>query len=296
MTRVAALEEITKLFRKTYADERARFQSAQKTVILFRFSGATLFRNGQLVETARVIPSEYHNLRYAAHVPFMLFLKLNPLCGTAIAPPKRAELERWLTTLKAAKATVDDIGLNNEQLHRQHRLLADAMNMLQITLAANRIETDQLRRYIRSASVDMEQNMREAGIAQVNGIHQQLLLWRKVIPDAEWAHVCFIVRGPQQPRGANAATLYLAALLRDHGDGRGYEGENARLVYREDTSLPTSESDSTPWEADLQLLAAIRMDAVASEAIFSDPDRLAVDIAADGARARVRELDFSAFR
>src|ERR1051326_3887402 len=97
---LGALEEITKMFRSTYANERARVQRSQGIVILLRFSGATLFRNGEIVETVRVIPSEYHNLRYAAHVPFMLFLKLRPLCGSPLESTSRMELEQCVETLK----------------------------------------------------------------------------------------------------------------------------------------------------------------------------------------------------
>jgi hypothetical protein len=43
----------------------------------------------------------------------------------------------------------------------------------------------------------------------------------------------------------------------------------------------------------MELFAAKDLDSLASEALFSDPDRLAVDIVSDGARARIRELDFS---
>lgn len=293
MKQVAPLEELTKIFRATYASERARFQQSQTTVILFRFSGATLFRNGKIVETARVIPSEYHNLRYAAHVQFMLFLKLNPLCGSPIDAATRTELQQWTVTIKNAEKALDDTGLNPEQVRRQKRMLEDATRLLQSTLDAGKIEANQLLRYARAASSDIEKSMREAGAAQVAEMHRQLLKWRQQIPDSEWNRVCFIVHGPQQPRGGHAATLYLSALLKDAGDARGYVGESTRLVYREDTSLSTTGNPVDPWEADLQLLAAIGMDAIASEALFSDPDRLAVDIASDGARQKIRELDLS---
>jgi len=69
---LAPLEDITKLFRATYASARSEVQQSQGPVILTRLSGATFFRNGKIIDTVRVIPAEYHNLRYAAHVPFMI--------------------------------------------------------------------------------------------------------------------------------------------------------------------------------------------------------------------------------
>jgi hypothetical protein len=287
------LEEVIKLFRSTYALERARVQHSERTVILFRLSGATLFRNGEIVETARVIPSEYHNLRYAAHVPFMVFLMLNPLCGLPFGETERAKLHNCMEVLTRGEKALDQTKLSAPQLARQHRLFANAIVFLDQVLQEGQVEQNRLKTYARAASIDIEQNMREAGTAQVNGIYEQMLKWRKQIPAEEWTNMCFIVRGPQQPRSGSAITLFLSALLNEPGDGRGYLGESQRLVYREDTSLLPNSVPSFPWEADLQLLAAINLDTAASEALFSDPDRLAVDIVSDGARARIHQLDFS---
>ena len=49
---------------------------ALPVVLIARFSCVTLFHNGNIVETKRVIPPEYHNLRYCAHVPFAVYLML----------------------------------------------------------------------------------------------------------------------------------------------------------------------------------------------------------------------------
>jgi hypothetical protein len=294
MAELAPLEELNQVFRAAYAAERDRVQRSQRTVILLRPGGASLFRNGQLVETVRVIPAEYLNLRYAAHVPFMVFLKLHPLCGRPFDAPARADLEHCLELLQQAEPALARTRLSEVQLRRQRRIFAEAIAFLKPALAAGRVESDPLWRYARAASVDIEQNMREAGAAQVDGIHEQLLKWRQQIPGPEWRTARFIMRGGQQPRGGSAVTLYFSALLKDPGDGRGYLGESTGFVYREDSSLPaTGGAPANPWEADLELLAAVDLDAVASEALFSDPDRLAIDIVSDGARARIRQLDLS---
>jgi hypothetical protein len=293
MKGLTPLEEITKLFRATYATARSEVQHSQSIVILTRLSGATLFRNGKIIETVRVIPAEYHNLRYATHVPFMIFLKLQSHCDASLEPAMRADIEKYVTTIEQAGPSLVFTKLTEVQLDRQRRILHEATAFLKQVLHAGRVSTEGLRRYVRAASVDMEQNMREAGAAQVNGLHEQMLKWRSRMSDAEWRNIHFIVHGPQQPRGGSAMTLYFSTLLKDPGDGRGYLGESTRLVYREDTAVSPNNSPADPWEPDLELVAAIELDATASEALFSDPDRLAVDIVSDGARARIRELDFS---
>ena len=212
---LAPLEDITKLFRATYAAARTEVQASQGTVILTRLSGATLFRSGQIVETVRVIPAEYHNLRYASHVPLMIFLKLYPHRGLLLDAATRSDLEKYVEVIKRAELALAYTKLSAPQLVRQHRILDNALAFLQQTFDAGKVEDEQLRRYVRAASLDVEQNMREAGAAQVDGLHQQMLKWRQQIPDPEWRRIHFIVHGPQQPRGGSAMTLYFSALLKD---------------------------------------------------------------------------------
>jgi len=235
-------------------------------------------------------------LRYAAHVPFIVFLTLNPQCGSPFSESVRTNIQHCLTLIQQAEPELDNTGLNAAQLTRQHRLFTNATTFLENSLTKGIVNEVDLTSYARSASIDMDQNMREAGAAQVNGIHQQLLKWRRQMSDDEWRSAYFIVHGPQQPREGSAITLYLAALLKDPGDGRGYEGEGDRIVYREDDTTPFVSPSANPWDDDLQLLAAVNLDRVASHAFFSDPDRLAVDIVSDGAREQIRRLDFTALQ
>ena len=69
-------------------------------------------------------------------------------------------------------------------------------------------------------------------------------------------------------------------------------------MYREDDTTPFDKSKTPPkpWEADLQLLAAINLDRTASHAFFSDSHRLDVDIVSDGAHEQIRKLDISALQ
>jgi hypothetical protein len=296
MNSVSNLESLMTFFTTNYSIERTRERKTQHTIILFRLSGATLIKDGRIIQTARVIPSEYHNLRYAAHVPFTVFLMLNPQCGSTLSESVRTNIQHCINLIKQAEPELANTGLNANQLVRQHRLFTNAIIFLENSLTSGTVSELELATYARSASIDMDQNMREAGAAEVNGIHQQLLKWRQQMPDSEWRSVYFIVHGPQQPRGGSAITLYLAALLKDPGDGRGYEGEGDRVVYREDDITPFVPRAPNAWEDDLQLLAAIDLDRVASQAFFSDPDRLSVDIVSDGAREQIRRLDFTALQ
>jgi hypothetical protein len=297
-------EALNNLFRQIYSEERGRVQNSLRTVIILRLSGATLFRNGKIVETVRVIPEVYHNLKYAAHVPFAIVLKMRPLVGQRVDGHTKAELMKYCELIRHAENAIPRLGLSDVQMERQKRIYRDALDYLTRVLGEGSVSGPSLSRYARLASIDVDANMREAGAAQVQGLHEQLLAWRKLLHDDEWNEIRFIIRGPQQQRGGYAPTIYLAALTNEVADGRGYLGESTRVIYREDTSLPPPSTQTTqpvgpppmPWEADMRLLAAIVMDAAASDLLFSDPDRLAVDVASEGARARVRELDFSALK
>ncbi len=295
LTRAKSLEAMNALFRETYSHARNVVQAYNDVVILLRFSAATLLLNGNPVETVRVLPSRYHDLRYASHVPFAIYLRLAPNCGNVWSGADAGWVKRYMAAMDSALPTFATLSLSAEQVSRLLRLVQNAQRLLMDAIAKGAISCEALFAYARSSSRDAEQNIFDAGVAQVDGLHEQLLKWRATIRDADWKRLHFVVRGPQQPRGGHGSVVYLAAVVQDAGDARGYIGESDRAVYREDTSLPSG-IQASPWEADLQLLAAVGLDARASTALFGDPDRLAVDVAAQGARARVRQLDLSAVR
>jgi hypothetical protein len=289
----ANFQAMNEVFRASYASERNTELNSIPVVLIARFSCVTLFRNGKIVETKRVIPAEYHNLRYCSHVPFAVYLKLSRHTGSDLDGPFLDELRKYQGLIQAAKADLAKMPFTNEQRPRQEYVLARTLEFLGKVIAADRVSREELRAYARDLSEPMRKNTREAAKAQILGLDRQLRDWRKQIPDNDWRNLRVVVHGPQQARCDYVVTQYFAAMFQDHGDNRGYPGESRRLVYCEDNA---GNPEGPAWDGDLTLLAATNLDADASEAFFADPDRLSVDVMADGAKEYLRTFDFTDLR
>lgn len=288
-TQVETLETMNRCSMALYDNAHLAARREADLVVLVRLSGATLFIDGKPVETSRVLPATYHNLRYASHVALALYVTLAPEDGV-VDDALANSLEAYRHAMALAIDTVDMLPLTADQKARQHRLLDTSLKLLGRTLRDRRLPAEDLATYSRAVSRDLEENVRDAGRAQVDGLHQQMLMWRTKLTDAQWCRLRFVVRGSQQARSGHAATQYFAALSQDPGDGRGYLGESEWVVYREDAA-----NAAQPWDPEFDLMATVELDAGVSRAIFADGDRLTMDVAAHGARARIRELDLAPF-
>lgn len=288
MTAVATLEAMNACSMGLYRNAHLAVRRQSDPLVITRFSGATLFVGGQPIETRRVIPSTYHNLRYASHVPLAIYVTLATSQDKVVDEALAGRLRVYASAMQKAEATVDALPLSADQIARQHRLLQKSLALLRQVKPERRVDPVALATYARAVSLDMEQNIRDAGRAQVDGLHEQMLVWRKTLSDEQWCRIRYVVRGFQQARSGHAAVQYFAALANDHGDGRGYPGESEWVAYRED-----NRDGANPWDPELDLLATVDLDAVASRAVFSDSDRLTVDVTAHGARERIRELDLT---
>lgn len=272
-----------------YRAERERLQR-EGAVVVSRFGATTLFIDGEIIETQRTTPLEYNNLRYASHPPLAIYAALYRVeAGKGkLSSAHRAELAEYVKQLDKGVSLIGTLDLTPDQRLRQVRMFRAASKYLRGVLASGVVDQEALLSYARSNSLDIERNMRDAGYAQVRAMHSQMLLWRPMLTDQQWCNIRFVTRGFPQARGGYATTIYFSKLVGDPGDGRGYVGESERVIFREQ-----SRSQAPAWRPEMELLATIRLDAKASQAIFGDPERLTVDVAYQGAREAVQDLDLS---
>jgi len=128
-----------------------------------------------------------------------------------------------------------------------------------------------------------------AGAAQVNATHSVMVEWRKKLTDDEWDRLRVIIIGVRQPRHDYTATQYFAALLPDRGNSV-FPGENRRVFYVERLVIDTADRC---FKKERLAVATLILDTSASETIFNDPNRMSIDVMADGARRRIGELDLT---
>lgn len=286
---IASFECLNEHTMGLYRAERERMQR-EGAVVISRFGATTLFIDGEIIETQRTTPLEYNNLRYASHPPLAIYAALYRVeAGKGkLSSAQRARLTEYVKQLNQGVSLIGTLDLTPDQRLRQVRLFRAASKYLRGVLASGVVDQEALLSYARSNSLDVERNMRDAGYAQVRAMHRQMLLWRPILTDQQWCNIRFVTRGFPQARGGYATTLYFSKLVGDPGDGRGYVGESERVIFREQ-----SRSQAPAWRPEMELLATIRLDAKASQAIFGDPDGLTVDVAYQGAREAVQDLDLS---
>lgn len=272
--------------RDLYARAHKDAGNEAAVLILVRDAGATLFLDGKPVETKRILPAMYFNLRYASHVPLAVLATLLRLPDGVASAESAARLRAYAAMIRAASPTINDLPLSDEQKQRQHRILDASLVVLDRVAEDGHIGRSAMYSYAREVSIDIDANVRDAGRSQVDGLHEALLGWRAKLTDKQWCQLRFVMRVRQQARSDYGGVQYLAVVMSDPGDGRGYLGESENVIVRE-----LSAEGKQPWDPEFDLLATIDVDAEVSQAIFGDRDRLTVDVAAHGARERVRELD-----
>jgi hypothetical protein len=171
---------------------------------------------------------------------------------------------------------IDQIGLEGPALERQKNILAAAKQFLAKVIEQEQITTEELFGFTRRMTPMIKANIAGAAKAQLDGMHRQVMAWKKEIPADEWKKLRVAVKGAVLARDGNLAVQYFERLLR-------VEGEGMRLVYMESYYPPT------PM---LTLLATRAVDRAIAIAIFGDPDRMFRDVLADAAAAYVEKIDF----
>ena len=93
-------------------------------------------------------------------------------------------------------------------------------------------------------------------------------------------------------RHDSVATQYFAALFPERSNSL-FPGENERVFYVERLSFDRAD---TEFELERSAVSTLLLDAEASRALFNNPDRMRIDVMADGARRRVAEIEFGKLR
>ena len=280
----AGAAEPSKETRAAMLNLNGSFLSAHKSarkVDLENGGPVVLLRSGQLVlirqgkeTSAKVIPQRYHTLKTFAHIGPAIYLML---AGKDTLDDESLErLRRYHGKLVHLRKTIDGIGLKGVELERQKTILTASIRFLDRVIAAKRVAKDELHRYSRALMPAIQANLAGAAKAQIDGMHRQMLLWKKELSANDWNRIRIAIRGGALARNDNLAKQYFQALF-------GLKGESTRLVYMELYFPPT------PMET---LLATRSVDRRLAVAFFADPNRMFRDALADAATAYLKTIRF----
>ncbi|MCO6435721.1 MAG: hypothetical protein J5J06_01375 [Phycisphaerae bacterium] len=245
-----------------------------------------------MVEKAKGIPQKYHLLHRTAHVPLVVFLKLQGSFGVPLGPRKAQELQAYRQLIVSARKDLGDYRFTPDEIAWQEALLLVSSEFLEELTEDSIITTKSFADYRNRVQSPMMALADRAGEAQVESLHSAMQTFRKKLTDEEWKRLRVLIIGPRQPRQDYAATQYFAALFNESGNTP-YPGESKRLFYVES---PFIDRDDNSFEHERRTVASMILDRAVSEVFFDDPNRMSIDIAADGARKRVALLDFAGLR
>ena len=279
------LVSLNKLFLEGYRERQAAVRTNTSPMIVADFSTLALYWHGA-AETNRCIPDFYHALKAVAHVPFGIFLRVQPFAieGDGRVPePVVQALKDYQAQIGVAEASLAAAGFSDAQMVRQKQILRASMAYLSGVIMTGKAPRDQLVSFAREVGPLMLENANEAAAAELDMTHTAVMKWKARVPAEEWQRLVVVVRGPQMPRRMNILTQYFAKLLGEPSHNLGYPLESRRLIYAE--FIPQGRDQ-------IDLMATTFIDGDASEIFFGDRWRMSRDVLADGAEEHLRTLSF----
>lgn len=283
------LKQLHTFFRPSYEAARERMKNDLSPLIVVRFSDIYLMKQNRIVATAKGIPAKYHLLHRTAHIPFVVFLQLNPYFDQALPQNVVTELSRYRGMIDAAVPDLVNFEFTPDEIRWQDRILRETSAFLGGLRRGQHVTRNMFIDYKNKTQAAMMALADAAGCAQVDALHSTMKAWRREMTESEWKQVRIMILGVRQPRHENAATQYFAAVFPDQSNSL-FPGENKRVFYIEH---PEVDRDDLTFEIQQDNVAALILDQEASEMIFNNPYRMSIDVMADGARRRISELDLS---
>jgi hypothetical protein len=273
------------LFLNAYRERQAFVRTNTSPIIVADFDRLILYRNG-LTETNRSIPAIYHALKTVAHVPFGIYLSVEP-CTRIVAGPVsesvKNNLKSFLEKIQTVERFLPEASFSPEQIARQRSILEACEAYLTKVVSTRTASRVELLSFVHRVATLVLANADDAAAAQLDMTHAVVMKWKRRIPPEEWNRLVVVVRGPQLPRRLNILTQYFAKVLHEPGHGLGYPLESRRLIYAE---FIFNNRDQ------LDLMASSFLDGDASEAFFGDRLRMSRDLLSEGAKKHLKEMKF----
>ena len=279
------LRALRAAFRQSYDNARDQVDASMNVLVVVRFSDMFLVKNGKVVERSKGIPEKYHLLALTAHVPLMVTVSLRTHLGKPLPDDVKKDLAVKLTLIEPAISDLGNYGFAEDEVAWQLKVLTETQAFLRSAMSEG-VTEDALRAYLNRVTQPMMELAGRAGEAQVDATHAAMTTWRNELTDAEWKNLRVIIIGLRQARDQYAQTQYFAALFPDRPNSL-FRGENRRVIYVEEAAI---NRDNNAFKVERGVAATVALDESASTLIFNNPDTMAVDIMAEGARHRIAQL------
>jgi hypothetical protein len=268
-----ALEELNKLARAAYQKARERSLARTGPIVLFDADHLVL-RYGLVREQARVTPRLYHDLKTIGHVALGLHSLVVDHLDRPLPPDRLFDVRALRDRALKAGAVLPRRGLSPAQLDRHQRIIRQSVAFADSALSSGRASEKGLRAFCAGVRPLLDASASDAAKLQLDGLHRQMMAWKKKLSADEWKRLKVVVMGSAQPRRDHTAVQYFARLL-------GEKGEGPRIVYAEATF---DEARA------LNVLGNKLVDLRVGADFWGEPLRLERDLIGQAARAYLDEL------
>jgi hypothetical protein len=277
-----ALGELDSLFISSYKNRQESLKQQKSPVIVLTFGTLNLYVDGKKQDSKEVTEDMYHVLKSIAHVPFGIYLNLQPELGKSFSDVTKAKLKEYKTKIMLGRDDLPRWNLKSNQQKRMETIIQTSLDFISTALDSNNVSDTQLETFAKTLGPLMYESASEAGCLQIQDMHSAILEWRNTLGCSNWQNVMFLNRGMHQARYRNVGTQYFAWLIpNEPTTSWAYPGESMRNVFVESLAKNDDSRD---------LMATVLIDAQASKAFFGDSWRLSEDILSSGAASCIAIL------
>jgi len=274
------LEQLDDRFIDIYEAARTRVVDIQKRKALIVIDHDVLrlyYGDGVEQDFPGLETPIYNKMKTLGHIPLAVLCLLSDW-----ATGEQIE-ENHLASIAAYRAALgslaDDLDTRREVeqgiLYKPTQIYAKSTALLDDVLKNGRASGDKLKAFARDVCGDIGPALMAAARDQLQACHQRVQHIRQnVLSQEQWHAVCVLVLGPYMAREGELFLQYFAKILDTPMQA------NRRLVYFEGDDLQSA----------FDRLGTAMLDAVASDAIFGDRERLHRDVLADATTQFLDEL------
>jgi len=273
------LAQLDQHFVDIYEVARAKVLERQKheALIVIQDDDLLFYRTGNALERfSGLMPPLYNKMKTLGHIPLGVFCLLHDHTGNALPKVVLDEVKDYRRRIADADAALDtDEEAKTGILPAPSPIVAKVMAFLDRVITDGAISHDTLHSLTRSVAPGLEPVLAAAAHAQLEACNAIVTHIRDdLLSDAQWTCLHVLVLGPYMAKQGEIFLQYFAELLQTPAEG------DKRLVYFAGDDLPQA----------MDRLGTTMLDAIASQAIFGERQRLHRDVLADATTQYMKQL------
>jgi hypothetical protein len=273
------LERLDHRFVEIYEETRAKVVEQQKEAALIVIDDDALLlyrRNHPIQRFPGLKPPIYTKMKTLGHIPLAIFCLFCDHMGGRLTADLLARISQYRGALESS---AEDLDTSDEVqqgiLPKPSPVYAKVIAFLDAVIAKEGASGEEIAAFAQSVGEDIAPLLAAAARAQLDACNALVTHIRKqLLSDEQWHEVRVLVLGPYMARQGQLFLQYFSQLLDTPNQG------DRRLVYFDGDDLQSA----------FDRLGTTMLDAMASDAIFGDRERLHRDVLADETTRYLRNM------